>query len=82
MSEALGHLHTKSVIRTLRCGPKNFRNVKRGIGPKVFSKFVKTSARTKRHSSDENWKERLLQTLNLKREIFVDDLGASLQHAE
>ena len=82
IKEALGHLHTNSVMRTLRCGPKNSRDVKRGSGPKVFSKFVVTSRKTKRHSSDQNSKELSFQTLNSKKETFVDDSGASMQHAE
>ena len=62
MKEALGHLHTNSVVRILRCGQKNSRDAKRGTGPKGYTKFVETSGKTKRHSSDQNWKELLLQT--------------------
>ena len=63
MKEALGHLHTNSVMRILRCGQKNSRDAKRGTGPKGYTKFAETSGKTKRHSSEQNWNERLLRTL-------------------
>ena len=82
MKEALVHLHTNIAMKTLRCGPMNSRDAKRGTGPKGYTEFGETFGETQRHSSDQNWKELLLQTLNQKTEIFVDDSGASMQHAQ
>ena len=68
--EALGHLYTNSVMRTSRCGPKNSRDVKRGSAPKVFSKFVETSRKTERHSSDQKLEGTMTSNIKLEERDF------------
>ena len=68
--EALEHLHTKSVMRTLRCGPKNLRDDKRGTGLKGFAKLVGTSEETKRNFSDQNLEGTIISNIKLEEREF------------